>query len=371
LKVLYVTSNGGIHDYRFLKKLVQDYDVVLLHYSSGELIDEVKNIKGLKIISKRPVVKPFPLLSEYFHFKKTYNSFKPDIVHSGYVWQVGILASLLNVHPHLSMPWGSDILFEPDESIIKKMLVRKVMNQCDHIQCDAEFVKNKIIKDYNVPKDKVTVFPWGIDLKLFNPADKVSCRKALNIDNEKFVVVFTRQLKPVYGINDLLEGFKIFCRNKDDVLLLMVSDGDLKNDVKKFIVQNELDKKINLMGPMPNSQLPGILSASDVYISPSMSDGTSLSLLEAMAEGLGLIVTDVPAIREWVSEKNGLIVQKKKPGMIAEALEKYYLDRNLILSHGATNIKITAERADWDKNYLMLKEIFKNLVKQNQEIARN
>jgi glycosyltransferase involved in cell wall biosynthesis len=365
LKVLYVTSNGGIHDYRFLKKLVEDYDVLLLHYAAHELINEITKLKPIKIISQKPFIKSFPLLSEYFHFRKIYREFMPDIVHSGYVWQAGILASLLNVPCHLSMPWGSDILLEPAKNRIIKAIVRKVMNRCTHIQCDAEFVKNKIIHDYNVTDDKITVFPWGIDLKLFKPAGKAESRKTLNIDNNKFVIIFTRHLEPVYGINDMLEGFKIFSKNKNDVLLLMISGGSLRNDVIKFITQNELEHKVNLIGKIPNAELPAFLSASDVYISPSLSDGTSLSLLEAMAEGPGIVVTDVPAIKEWISEENGIMIPKNSPPAVAEALEKYYNNRKLISEHGEANKKIAAKRADWDKNYLKLKEIYNKILNNN------
>ncbi|RPI15748.1 MAG: glycosyltransferase family 1 protein [Ignavibacteriae bacterium] len=362
MKVLYVTSNGGIHDYRFLKKLVEDYDVLLLHYASDTLIDEIKNINGLKIISKNPAVKSFPFLSERSHFKKVYNDFKPDIVHSGYVWQVGILASNLNVHPHLSMPWGSDILVEPDKSILKRMLVKKVINQCDHLQCDAEFVKKKMIDDYKIPADKVTVFPWGIDLNLFKPSGKQVSRKELGLDDNLFIVVFNRHLTSIYGVSDLMEGFKLFSTGKDDVKLLMVSGGPQRIETQKFINDNNLNSKITITGRVPNAKLPVYLNASDIYISTSLSDGTSLSLLEAMAMGLGIIVTDVPAIREWINNDNGIIVPINKSQEIAKALESYYLNRQLIAEHGTLNKEIAKERADWDKNYLKLKEIFDKIV---------
>jgi glycosyltransferase involved in cell wall biosynthesis len=289
------------------------------------------------------------------------SEFKPDIIHTGYVWQVGILAALRNFHPHLSMPWGSDILTEPDESFIKKKLVAKVMKQSDHIQCDADFVKQKIISDYGLPKEKITVFPWGIDLKLFKKEDKQSARSRLNIDSNKFVVIYNRHLEPVYGVNDLLEGFKEFAADKEDVLLLMLSEGSQRNTAVKFIAENKLEEKVNLVGRVVNSELPVFLSSADVYISTSLSDGSSLSLLEAMACGLGIIVTDVPAIKEWVGKDNGMIVKRKNPPEIANALNSYYSNRELINKHALANIEIAKERADWDKNYLKLKDIYKKL----------
>ena len=163
----------------------------------------------MKIIKKVPLIKSLPLSSELLNFKKIYNNFKPDIVHTGYVWQDGILASLLNIHPHLSMVWGSDILVEPKKNPVIKLLVKNVMKQADHIQCDANFVKAKIIKDYKIKDDKITVFPWGIDINLFKPLEKSKCRKKLNLPEDKFIIYFNRPLSEIYGIEYLLTGIKL------------------------------------------------------------------------------------------------------------------------------------------------------------------
>jgi glycosyltransferase involved in cell wall biosynthesis len=364
MKVLYVSSNGGIHDYRFLKKLVNDYEVLFLHYAAGEIIDEIDKLDNLQIISKKPAFRSMPLISERTHFKNVVKEFKPDIIHTGYVWQVGILAAASGFHPHLSMPWGSDILTEPDKSLFRRRLVRKVMHTCDHVQCDAEFVKKKIIDDYSLPKEKITVFPWGIDLEQFTRSNKASARSSLKLDKDKFIVLYNRYFEPVYGVNYLLDAYREFAAGKDDVMMLMLSDGSGKNDVLKYITEKGLDEKIQLIGRVPNHELPAFLSAADVYVSPSLSDGTSLSLLEAMACGTGMIVTDVPAIMEWVNADNGLIVKKGNTVEIKKALEEYYINRDLAATHGLKNIQIAKERADWDKNYLKLKEIYNKLVKQ-------
>lgn len=363
MKVLYVTSNGGIHDYRFLKKLSDDYEVLLLHYAARDIISEIHGIKNLKIISKKPVIRTFPYLSERSHFKKIYNDFKPDITHTGYVWQVGILASHFNIHPHLSMVWGSDVLLEPDRKWYYRKMVRRVLRQADHIQCDAGIVKNKMISDYGLSAEKITVFPWGIDLNLFKPMDKLSCRKTLGLDEKKFIVIFNRFLEPVYGVMDLLEGFRLFSRNKNDVLLIMLSDGSLKNSVHKYVKDKNLGAKINPMGRIANTELPGYLNAADIYISTAFSDGTSLSLLEAMACSKPVILTDLHAIRDWASETNAIMVQPGNIEQIASAFERYYGAKNVMQEHGQQSLEIAQERADWNKNYLKLKEIYKDLLK--------
>lgn len=362
MKVLYVSSNGGIHDYRFLKKLVEDYDVLFLHYAANEIIDEIDRLDNLEIISKRPAFRSMPVISERGHFSRVVKEFKPDIVHTGYVWQVGILADYSGFHPHLSMPWGSDILTEPDKSFIRKKFVSRVMKSCDHVQCDADFVKKKIIDDYGLGEDKITVFPWGIDLGLFYKSDKESARKQLKLESGKFILIFNRYLEPVYGVKYLLEAFRLFSQNKKDVQLLMISDGSGKNEVVKFIAENGLEEKITLIGRVPNAELPCFLNAADVYVSSSLSDGTSLSLLEAMACGTGLVVTDVPSIKEWVNQSNGIVAERANAGELARAMESYYSNRQLEEKHSAENISIAKQRADWDKNYKKLKDIYRKLV---------
>jgi len=362
VKVLYVSSNGGIHDYRFLKKLSADHEVLFLHYAANEIIDEIDKIDNLQIISKKPAFRSLPLISEGGHFKRILKEFRPDIIHTGYVWQAGILASYADAHPHLSMPWGSDILLEPDKSYFLKKLVRKVMTTCDHVQCDAEFVKQKIISDYGLHADKITVFPWGIDLEMFTETDRSTARGALNLPEDKFIVIFNRYFESVYGVNYLLEAYNNFSKGKTDTLLLMLSEGSMKVSVLKYITENNLEDKITIIGRIPNKELPVFLNSADVYVSPSLSDGASLSLLEAMACGLGLIVSDVPSIKEWVNEENGIIVKKENPGELASALEKYYANRELILKHGKVSRETASKRADWDKNYLKLKEIYTKLT---------
>lgn len=363
MKVLYVSSNGGIHDYRFLKKLVLDHEVLFLHYAAGEIINEIDKLEHLQIISKKPAFRSMPLISERGHFKKVVDEFKPEIIHSGYVWQVGILAANSGFHPHLSMPWGSDILTEPDKSFLRRMMVKKVMNTCDHVQCDAEFVKQKIVNDYGLPEDKISVFPWGIDLGQFNKSDKASARDTLKLDKDKFIVLFNRYFEPVYGVNFLMDAFWKFRAGKNDVLMLMLSEGSGKVNVLKYITDKGLDDKIQVLGRVPNHELPLFLNAADVYVSPSLSDGTSLSLLEAMACGTGLIVSDVPAIKEWVNAENGIMVKRGDSAELQTALEKYYANRPLAETHGKQNIEIAKEKADWDKNYIKLKEIYSKLVK--------
>lgn len=362
MKLLYVTTRGAVHDYRFLNKLVNDFDVTLLHYETGnEASEQIRALKKLDIRVRKTLFKSFPL-TDLRYFKKLISELKPDIVHTGYVWQTGVLGAYSGFHPHLSMPWGSDVLIEPDNNPYIKKLVKKVLTTSDHIQCDAEFVKKKIMLDYKVTSEKITVFPWGIDLGMFGKSENTKAREELNIGREKFVILFTRPLEHIYDLNTLLSGFLQFSSGKDDILLLIANEGGLRPFVEKFIVKYQLQDKIRLTGWIPNEKLPALFNASDIFVSTSLSDGTSLSLLEAMACGKGLILTKLPAILEWVDDDNGILIDKQNPEELYSSLNKYYYQRELISVHGNKSMQIAAERADWDRNYEKLKVIYENLL---------
>jgi glycosyltransferase involved in cell wall biosynthesis len=142
----------------------------------------------------------------------------------------------------------------------------------------------------------------------------------------------------------------------------MLSDGSLKKQVIRFISDNNLESKIHLNGRVNNSELPIFLNASDIYISTSQSDGSSLSMLEAMACGTPMVLTDMPAIREWVSENDAILIPRNNPELVNSALEKYYNDRQLMKEYGQISMKIASERANWDLNYAKLTEIYSNII---------
>ena len=102
-----------------------------------------------------------------------------------------------------------------------------------------------------------------------------------------------------------------------------------------------------------------------IYVSSSLSDGTSVCLLEAMAVGLPVVVTDVDAILEWVTDgENGLVVPKKNPAALAVAICTLLEDDNLRKTFGKRNYKIARERASWDDNAKVFESMFQSLAKQ-------
>ncbi len=128
-------------------------------------------------------------------------------------------------------------------------------------------------------------------------------------------------------------------------------------------VQHGLEGVVRFVGAVAPEQMPAWLRAADVYVSNSWSDGASLSLLEAMACGLPAVVTDVPALLEWVSDGvNGLVVRRGDSLGLADAILRLLADEPLRRRMGQQNAAIAAARADWTANFQRLEAIYQQLV---------
>ena len=109
--------------------------------------------------------------------------------------------------------------------------------------------------------------------------------------------------------------------------------------------------------------MPTYLQKSDIYISTSKSDGTSLSLLEAMAVGMPLVVTDIPANMEWVKQDfNGSFIEPNNSESIVNAIDKMLLSPKLTREMGLRNYLISQKKADWNTNFDKLLKIYQRIV---------
>jgi glycosyltransferase involved in cell wall biosynthesis len=110
--------------------------------------------------------------------------------------------------------------------------------------------------------------------------------------------------------------------------------------------------------------MPALLQAHDVYVSASLSDTTSVSLLEAMACGLFPIVTDIPANHEWITDgENGRVVPPGEATKLAVTIIDSWRDAELCLRAKGINLGIIETRARWEETMRPVKELFDNVVR--------
>ena len=408
MRIIYLSHILNIHDYRFLEKLsASNHDVLLVAVDNSDIPESISSIDGLKYVT---IPRPLPMhdYKYYFSFlsiiialrhylyriiekldfhKRVFNKrtiysheefrflfyrkkisriikkFKPDVLHAGFVQLDGLVAELTGFRPILQMPWGSDILIRPFESEKYLEQAKFVLNGATQITCDCEEVKKTILELVNYRENKIIVFPWGIDLKLFNPErNNPDIIKKLDWQDKR-IIIMTRSFSALYGIHFFLMALPQIIKSEGRARVLLVGTGPLDEDLKEIVNSLDLNQYVHFVGFVPNDHLAYYLNSAEVYISTSKSDGASLSLLEAMACGLPLVVSDVPAICEWVADgENGYVVPRKKVKPISDKVLLLLNDQDSAKKMGKLNLKIARERADWDKNYLVLENIYREMA---------
>jgi L-malate glycosyltransferase len=373
MKILFISPCNGIgaHEEKFIAALSErGYQTHIFAYHYARLKDYFASLPGvtvefvpLRVAGKVQRAMSFHLLPR---LKRTIREFKPDVIHSGNCWNDSFLAALSGFHPLLVVPYGSDVMLDPERSRLLDLFNRVAFRGADWVTVDAGWVKKTIIRRYRYPEDKITVIPRGVDVEsiaqLRSPW-RDSLRKELGWDAH-FVVMMNRHHEDVYGIDVFLKAMTTVIKENPNVRVMFIGAGSLTPTYMEYIREHNLAPSFYTPGKIPRDLLHKYLHAADVYVSSSRSDGTSVSLLEAMSARLGVVVTDVPSIKEWVVQgENGEVVPRGDSDALAAAILRTSRNPGQVRAYGERNLAVVRSRADWNQNFSAFEGLYRQLVR--------
>ena len=202
--------------------------------------------------------------------------------------------------------WGSDVLLLPDKSPLHKLMVKTSLKASNHITADASFIANKV--ESLVGNKVFTTANFGIDLPNIE----------WDISQKEKIIYSNRLHDSLYNIDLIIHGFDVFLRQHPDWKLIIAGKGQLTDSLQELARSILPENSFEFIGFVNAATNMKMYTKSRMYVSIPSSDGTSVSLLEAMACGAIPILSDLPANREWVqSGRNGVIVQRD----LSDALE--------------------------------------------------
>ena len=366
LKICYADDCVSVHTERFLKYFRNKYELHAISFAGHKEIGGItfhgfntEKFSGIERVFK-PLWYPRGLLNAVL-LKVIVRRMKPDILHGHYAFNYGVYCALSEYHPFLLTCWGSDILLSP-KYLPHRLLVKFALRQADMVTVDSMAVLEGVVS-LGYPKDKICYFPWGVDLKEFNPKiDGAQIRDERDWKNNP-IVICVRGHKPVYSVDTLIKSIPFILRKEPRARFIIGNEGPLTHYFKKLTKNLGVDKYVWFAGYIPHERLAAYFNASDIYVSTSLSDSTSVTLLEAMACGLPPVLTDIPANREWIENNtNGFIVPKEDPAEVAKKLVVLIENEGLRKEFGSKCLKIVEEKANWLKNMETLDAIYQRLI---------
>ena len=358
MKIIYFSLGYSPHDHRFLSSLAQTEHEV--HFVQLEKADNSKLPLEIEFVDWEGGARDFRWVDvpKYVRsLKRVIAIIQPDVVHAGPIQTVGLIAVLTRFSPLLMMSWGFDLMEDVYRNIWWERITYYVLRRSTFFISDAQVTRNKAV-EYGMNPDRTIVFPWGVDLEHFAP------RKEERRKREEFILFCNRSWEPRYGVDVLAKAFVRVAKSKPNARLNLLAGGSQEDRIRKILQKNGAIDQVHFKGYVSQKELPRYYNEADVYISPSHVDGSSVSLMEAMACGLPCLISDIPANKEWVVEgENGWLFPDGDAEALAEKILHVMEKHDTLGEVGANARRVAETRADWTKNFYKLLEAYELTAK--------
>ncbi len=362
MKVLYFSRDYTPHDYRFLNAICENGDEVWYLRLESRNKYESRQLPAAVHIAEWPFGKvPFSFESDEDRaveaLRVVYESIKPHVVHSGPLTDCSYLTAKAGLHPHAAMSWGFDLGREIETD--PKALARAefALANADWFlgDCYAELDK---AAELNYDRSRAEIFPWGIDIERFSPAES-SLRDNIMCDGS-FLVLSLRTMEPNYDVETVVRAFLIAVRNEPGMRLILLGDGSQMPKLKAIADSDPNGDKIRFLGRQPNEMLVDYYRSCDLYVSASIVDGSSVSLLEAMGCGIPVLMSAIPGNLEWVRDKeNGLLFETGSFEELSQKMVYCCRNRDQLDKYALSARTLIVEKADWNKNKTRIHTAYK------------
>lgn len=297
--------------------------------------------------------------------KKIIEKINPDVLNAHYLTYYGVFASQLDFHPFLITVWGSDILIDLEKyGHERASLMKKALEKADMIHSVSNQMTEQI-KNMKIEAEKIITLPEGADLTEFNLNEIEEYPTEIEELKGNNIVISSRAFEPVYNIELLIKAIPKVIEKRDDIRFLIIGNGSGKQKLIELSEKLDVCNYIKFMGEISHSKIALFYKVSDVYVSTSLSDGSSVSLHEAMACGVFPVITDIEGNRHWVENgKNGFLVPTDNPYILATSIIKAFEKSDLRESAKTINWNIVKEKGNSIVTKNEIERIFFNLVKK-------
>jgi glycosyltransferase involved in cell wall biosynthesis len=242
---------------------------------------------------------------------------RPDLLHVHYASGYGSLARLARWRPMLLSVWGSDVYAFPAASPLHAAWLRGNLRAAQGIASTSEAMAQQVRRVWP-GAGRIAITPFGVDTDRFSPALRP-------VDKPDALVIGTvKALAPVYGIDLLVRAFAQVSQGSPVALRLrLVGGGPQRAELEALAWQLGVAQQVEFIGPVRHDEVPAQLREFDVYAAPSRQESFGVAVVEAMACGLPVVVSDAGGLPDVVQhEVNGLVVPVGDVAALAQALQR-------------------------------------------------
>jgi glycosyltransferase involved in cell wall biosynthesis len=226
-------------------------------------------------------------------------------------------------------------------------------------------MKEKICNDYGLKPAQVGVWTSGVSQDLFDPSkyEKSNLKKYFKLE-DKFVVFYHGVFTPTRALKETIQAIALLAPKYPDVILFLLGSGPSLNGLKIFVEKENLERHVLFVDPVDHSKVPEFINICDVGIIPLPDHPywrfqSPLKLLEYLAMGKVVVLTDIPAHRAVIGDSDcGIYTSTVDPFELARGIEKAYMKKNRACEYGRI-CRLIIRDYTWEKvasdlkNYLL------------------
>lgn len=245
---------------------------------------------------------------------------RPDVLHAHYLSRYGWQARLSGFHPYVVTPWGSDLFVTPRRSLRARIWARWTLRGADLVTVVSEQMERAVLAAGARP-DRVQRILFGVDTERFAPG--AADAGTAGVEPGQRVVFSPRAMRPLYRHDTIVQALAML---PEDVRLVMsgrAADPAYRRQIEAQASSLDLTDRIRIIDKIDDDQLLHLYRMASAVTSVPESDGLPSTVLEAMACGVPVVVSDLPGLRELIAPvAPDLIVSLGDPTLLAAALNR-------------------------------------------------
>lgn len=291
----------------------------------------------------------------YWYSRKLMRLGNYDLCHAFFGFPSGLVSWALRRRlPYLVSLRGSDVPgFNERFSwhyVPLVPLFKQIWRRARYVAANSEGLRELALRtDSSRP---IGVIPNGVDTRLFHPPERR--------DSDRLTLITVCRFVGRKGIPYLIRAMPAIVAANPKVRLRIVGDGERREEWETLVREIGMERSIEFTGHKPHEQLAALLRESHIFVLPSLYEGMSNTLLEAIASGLPVIVTDTGGTRELV-DQNGIVVAQRDPDDIARAVLEIAGCDTRRMDMGARSCTI-ARHYSWENVARQYIELYRKII---------
>jgi len=289
---------------------------------------------------------------------------EPDALLTLYGGGFAAMAFASGFRPYAVYAVGSDVL---ESRRLWRSAARIALRSADCVFVNGIYLTQKTRE--LVPNASPISLYLGVDTNRFSPSPRAP---------KPVRIICTRGFLPLYNNEYLIRALALMPDEVPDFTVTFVSGGPSLANARRLaneLLPSHVRSRVEFLGGVSEERMTQIVKSSHIYVSTSRSDGTSTSLLEALACGLFPILSDIPQNREWIKANdgvtNGILVPLEEPWRLLQALCNAILDEQWRSSVAGHNRSLVLTLADSRRNMTTLAATLDSLVQKTKPLSWN